>query len=124
MSKLTIKVGTAEDFFRRGRDTARRADRGERLPDKRIVSFEDALDMLSVLTPRRVEVFRTVRSKPGSLTDVSLRLGRDRSAVKRDVDALQQAGLVVVRVKTLPGHGRMKEVSAAARRVTLQAEVA
>ena len=124
MKKVTVKVESPEDFFRRGKDIARRADRGEPLAEEMTLSFEDTADMLALLTPKRVELFREVQVKPGSLTDISLRLRRDRSAVKRDVDALERAGLVIVSVKTLPGHGRMKEVRASARRIKVQAEVA
>ena len=124
MKKVTVKVESPAEFFRRGRDIARRADCGEALAEEMTLSFEDTADMLALLTPKRVELFREVKVRPGSLTDISLRLNRDRSAVKRDVDALERAGLVVVSVKTLPGHGRMKEVRASARRIKVQAEVA
>jgi predicted transcriptional regulator len=60
---------------------------------------------------------------PGSITEIAQRLHRDRSAVKRDVDELARAGLVTVTEKPLPGHGRMKEVRATARRFRLMAEI-
>ena len=47
MTRLTIKTGTAEDFFKRGRQLAQAADRGEPLPDERIISFEDPADMIA-----------------------------------------------------------------------------
>lgn len=40
--------------------------------------------------------FREVRECPGSITDLSQRLHRDRSAVKRDIDELERIGLVEV----------------------------
>jgi predicted transcriptional regulator len=61
---------------------------------------------------------------PTLFTQISERLHRDRSAVKRDVDELERAGLVTIADKVLPGHGRMKEVRATANRFSLQAEVA
>lgn len=123
MTKLTIKTGTEEDFFRRGRVLARAADRGEQLPDERIISFEDPADVMKLITAARLAVFRVVKEMPGSITEISERLHRDRSAVKRDVDELERAGLVTVSEKILPGHGRMKEVRATANRFSLQAEV-
>ncbi|WP_327383211.1 hypothetical protein [Caballeronia choica] len=39
---------------------------------------------------------------------MATRLGRDRSAVKRDVDALQHAGLVSVETAVNAGHGNHK----------------
>lgn len=61
---------------------------------------------------------------PGSITEISERLHRDRSAVKRDIDELERAGIVTVSEKVLPGHGRMKEVRATAQQVCLMAVVA
>ena len=124
MTKLTIKTGTEEDFFKRGRQLAKAADRGERLPAERIISFEDPADVMKLMTEARLALIRAVKEMPGSITEISKRLHRDRSAVKRDVDELERAGLVTVAEKVLPGHGRMKEVRATAQRFSLQAEVA
>lgn len=124
MSKITIKTGTEEDFFKRGRQLAKAADRGDQLPDERIISFEDPADVMKLMTSARMALFRAVKEMPGSITQISERLHRDRSAVKRDLDELERAGLVTIADKVLPGHGRMKEVRAAANRFSLQAEVA
>ena len=123
MTKLTIKTATEDDFFARGRQLAKAADRGELLPDERIVSFEDPADVMKLITVARLALFRAVKEMPGSITQISQRLQRDRSAVKRDVDELERAGLVTISEKVLPGHGRMKEVRATAQRFRLQAEV-
>lgn len=123
MTKLTIKTGSADDFFKRGRQLARAADRGEQLPDERIVSFEDPADVMKLITAARLALFRAVKEMPGSITEIANRLHRDRSAVKRDIDELERAGLVTIADKVLPGHGRMKEVRATANRFSLQAEV-
>ena len=124
MTKLTIKTGTEKDFFARGRRLAKAADRGEPIPAERIISFEDPADMLSLLTPATLELLRSVKEAPASITIIAARLQRDRSAVKRDVDQLESAGLVIVETKTLPGHGRMKEVRPVARSFRLEALVA
>jgi predicted transcriptional regulator len=123
MSKLTIKTGTEEEFFKRGRRLAQAADRGEALPEEQVVSFEDPADVVKLMTTARLALFRTVKEMPGSITQISERLHRDRSAVKRDVDELARAGLVTIAEKVLPGHGRMKEVRVTASRVSLVAEV-
>ena len=124
MTKLTVKTGTEHDFFKQGRQLAKIADRGDTLPEERIVSFEDPADLMKLITGARLALFRAVKEMPGSITQIAERLHRDRSAVKRDVDALERAGLVTIADKVLPGHGRMKEVRAAANRFSLQAEVA
>lgn len=85
MTKLTIKTGTEEAFFKRGRELARVADRGDQLPDECIISFEDPADVMKLITTTRLALFRAVKEAPGSITEISERLHRDRSAVKRDV---------------------------------------
>jgi len=120
MTKLTIKISTEEGFFKRGRQLAKAADQGGPLPDEHIISFEDPADMMKLVTAARLALFRAVKEMPGSITEIAQRLHRDRSAVKRDVDEMQRAGLVTVTEKVLPGHGRMKEIRATARRLSLQ----
>jgi predicted transcriptional regulator len=124
MTKLTIKTGTEEDFFARGRRLAKAADRGQSIPEERIVGFEDPAEVIKLITATRLALFRAVKEAPGSITDIAARLHRDRSAVKRDLDELEQVGLVTIVEKILPGHGRMKEVRATATRFQLMAEVA
>ena len=121
MTTLIIKTATEDDFFKRGRRLAQLADRGELLPDECVISFEDPADVMKIVTATRLALFRAVKEMPGSITQISQRLHRDRSAVKRDVDELERAGLVTITEKVLPGHGRMKEVRAAAQRFSLQA---
>ena len=123
MSQFTITTSTEQAFFQRGRKLARAADEGESLAAERILSFEDPAEMMKLISAARLALFRAVRQAPGSITDIATRLQRDRSAVKRDLDALERAGLVTIVETTLPGHGRMKQVHASATRLTLMAEV-
>ncbi len=123
MKNVTLKAGNEQDFFRRGKVLARLADSGEPMPEERTVSFEDPADLLRLLTTSRLDVFRSVKGEPGSITAIAGRLHRDRSAVKRDVDQLAQVGLVTIETKTLPGHGHMKEIRASASIFRLEAMV-
>ena len=123
MSKITVRAGTEKDFFQRGKTLARLADAGKPLPEERTVSFEDPAELLRLLTASRLDIFRSVKDAPGSITVIANRLRRDRSAVKRDVDQLEQAGLVTIETKVHPGHGHMKEVRASATRFRLEAMV-
>ncbi len=124
MSKLTVKTASEQEFFKRGLAIAKLADATKRLPPERVVSFEDPAGLLNLLTTSKLELLRAVKEAPGSITIIAAKLRRDRSAVKRDVDRLAEAGLVTVEVKTLPGHGRMEEVRAVADRFRLEAMVA
>ena len=123
MKNVTLKAADEQDFFRRGKVLARLADAGQPMPEERTVSFEDPADLLRLLTASRLEVFRSVKGEPGSITVIAGRLQRDRSAVKRDVDQLAQVGLVTIETKPLPGHGHMKEIRAAAGIFRLEATV-
>ena len=123
MKNVTLKAGNEKDFFRRGKVLARLADAGQPIPEERTVSFEDPADLLRLLTVSRLDVFRSVKAEPGSITVIAGRLHRDRSAVKRDVDQLARVGLVTIETKTLPGHGHMKEIRAAAGIFRLEAMI-
>ena len=123
MKSIILKAGTEQEFFRRGKDLSRLADAAKALPEELTISFEDPTELLRLLTAARLDVLRSVKDVPGSITVIAERLRRDRSAVKRDVDQLAVAGLVTVEVMALPGHGRMKEVRAAARQFRLEALV-
>lgn len=123
MIKLTITTGTEKEFFQRGKELARRLDRGERVTAENIITFEDPEDILELVTPARVDLFRAVKDEPGSIAEIARRLHRDRSAVKRDVDILAAAGLIQVETKPFRGHGRMKFVKALAEKFQLTAQV-
>jgi predicted transcriptional regulator len=119
--KTTIQVASADDFFKRGKEIAKLADQGKRIAPERIVSFEDPEDLARLITTANTKIvlFREVRACAGSITDLSQRLHRDRSAVKRDIDELERIGLVEVEDMPFPGHGRRKEVRAVAEQVLL-----
>jgi predicted transcriptional regulator len=112
--KLTVMTGSAEDFFDRGKEFARKLDKGEEVEPECIISFEDPQELLELITTAKMNIFKTVKSEPGSIAEIARRLHRDRSAVTRDINKLADDGLVSVEVKPFRGHGRMKVISAAA----------
>lgn len=121
--KTLVTSADPKEFFKRGREIAKLADRKEPIEPETVIAFEDMEDMMRLVSKARLALFRTVKAHPGSITEISRRLGRDRSAVKRDVDDLVLAGLLEVTEKPLPGHGRMKEVRVSADRIYLSATV-
>jgi predicted transcriptional regulator len=124
MRNINVSNGTVGDFFQRGREIARKVDRGEALEPEYTLTFEDPGDMFAVMSPARLAIFRAAKAEPASITAIAQRLHRDRSSVKRDVDILAAAGLLDIEETPLPGHGRQKYISAAADRICLQAVVA
>lgn len=119
MTKTRIETGTEAAFFARGKRIARQADRDEALAETHIITFDDPTEVAQLLTQARIGLFRTIKAEPASITAIATRLHRDRSAVKRDVDALLAAGLVSVETTANPGHGTCKVVRAIASRVDL-----
>src|SRR4030065_71714 len=106
--KTTIKVANTDEFFKRGKEIAKLADQGKRIPRERIISFEDPEDLARLITTAKLVLFREVKECPGSITDLSQPLPRRRSAVKRDIDELERIGFGEAEEKPFPGHGRKK----------------
>lgn len=117
--KTTIKVANTDEFFSRGKEIAMLADQGKHIPRERIIAFEDPEDLARLITTAKLVLFREVKECPGSITDLSQRLHRGRSAVKRDIDELERIGLVEVEEIPFSGHGRKKEVRAVTGQVLL-----
>ena len=124
MKRTTVRAGTTREFFERGRNFARRVRTGERLPESRLITFEDPVDMMRLLSPAKLKLLRAVKAQSGSIGSLASRLGRDRSAVTREVAQLQRFGLLRVAEEALPGHGRMKKVSAVSGEIRLEAVIA
>jgi predicted transcriptional regulator len=109
---MHIKIESTEDFFVRGKTIASLADKGALEAAGKIVTFENAEDLASVVSAAKIALFREVRAHSGSITDIAKRLNRDRSAVKRDIDVLQSIGMVKVITTRNDGHGIKKQVVA------------
>jgi predicted transcriptional regulator len=123
LKNLNVNTGTAEAFFERSLNRARKLDRGEKLPAEMRLTFEDPADLLRVLTAQRVRVLHAVRKKPAPVSDLAIVLKRDRTAVKRDVKILTSFGLVKTHEETNPGHGRRKIVEPLASKYELVATI-
>lgn len=121
MKKVTIGLGDENDFFERGRRIAKAADSRESIPEEATVTFGDPVELVRALTPSRLELVAAVKAQPDSIQGIADRVHRDRSAVRRDLQALIDAGIVLVERRVLPGHGTMKFLQVPAKKVVLQA---
>lgn len=119
--KITVRTGTADDFFAVARDAARRMDRGERMEGAVTLMFEDPRRMLAVLSDERQRLMRAVLNAPRTVAELTRALKRDRATVSKDVRLLERAGLVMTRRQPNPGHGVRKLVSAVAPKIDLRA---
>lgn len=121
MKKITIGLGDENDFFEHGRRIGKAADAGERIPEEALVTFGDPAELVRALTPSRLELVAAVKEKPDSIQGIADHVHRDRSAVRRDLQALIDAGIVLVERRVFPGHGSMKFLQVPGKKVVLQA---
>lgn len=121
--KTIVGVANFEDMMERSLDRAKKRARGERVRPERRILFEHPEDMLALLTAHRIRLFREVKERPLSVTDLAKALDRNRSAVSRDVKVLRERRLLKVTKTVNPGHGVVTLVSARSKRVELRAQL-
>jgi predicted transcriptional regulator len=123
MKQVIVKTATEADFFQRGREIARLADRAEALPEECVISFEDPADLLKLLTTARLNLLQKIKEQPGSITQLAQRLHRNRSTVKRDVEMLARYGLVAVESTVSSRQTRVEEIHPRVGRLRLEASI-
>lgn len=97
MDKQQIHVGIedADRGFERFIETWERAERGQIRQTEVHLNFGDLSTLLSILTPRRLDVLKTLRQQSSSsVRALSKKLGRDYKNVHADVRALENVGLL------------------------------
>lgn len=122
-TKVRITNDGVEGFFARARERARKLDRGEEIAPEMTISFENASDMMRVLSPQRVRVLRVARQGAAPVSTLASGLNRDTRAVSRDVDLLEQLGLLRTWYQTNPGHGKRRIVEPCAAKFQFVATV-
>jgi len=122
-AKIWVTADGPEGFFRRAREHACKFDRNEPIAPELTVTFEDASDMLRVLSAQRVRLLRIAGKKALPVSDLASGLRRDARAVSRDVDLLESFGLIRTRYEANPGHGRRRIVEPRAAKYQLLATI-
>lgn len=120
--KTKVHTDGLEGWAKRARSRAKAMDEERDFPLSKGITFENAAEMVRLLTPARLDLFRTVKNRTVSIKDLASSLGRDLSAVRRDVVALEKFGIVASRHVVNPGHGRVRVVSAPAS-ISISAEL-
>ena len=96
-NKQHIHVGIEDTDrgFERFLETWERAEQGQIRETEVHLNFEDMSMLLSILTPRRLEVLQTLRQQSlASVRALSKNLKRDYKNVHADVQALEGVGLL------------------------------
>jgi predicted transcriptional regulator len=121
--KTVMHSDGLEGHRKRAIERARKMDRGEAVEGVAVLNFADPLDMLAVLTEKRVRLFNQVKKESLSVSGLALRLKRDAKSVRRDVTKLEEAGVVRTRLLKNPGHGRVRIVEPVAQTISLRASL-
>ena len=123
MTKVIIRTDQVEGFFDRARKAAQKADRGESFKRTATFSFEDPQDMFTVLSKSRRRLLLEVMDAPKTMTQLTLKLHRERSAIAKDVGLLEKLGLLVSQKRPNRGHGIEKLVRSVAPKIELIASL-
>jgi predicted transcriptional regulator len=79
--------------------------------------------MMRVLSAERIRLLRFAKQKPAAVSDLAGKLRRDTRTVSRDVDLLEEFGLLQSRYETNPGHGKRRIIHSRARQYQLLATI-
>lgn len=123
--KVRVRVTNdgLKGFFGRAREHARKLDRGDELVPEMTISFENPSDIMQILSPQRIRVLEFAKRGAKPVSSLASGLKRDTRAVSRDVELLEQFGLLRTRYEANPGHGRRRIVEPCADKYQLIATV-
>ena len=121
MTKVIVRTDDVASFFSRARDAARRADQRAAFEGKITLTFEDPQRMFTALSEARRRLMREILHEPRTISELSRRLRRNRSAITKDVGLLEEMGLIVSQRQANPGHGIQKAVRSVAPKIEMVA---
>jgi predicted transcriptional regulator len=120
--KVRLVTDGVKGFISRAREHARKLDRGETWEPEVVISFDDASEMMRVLSAERVRLLRSSKkARPVSVLANALK--RNTRAVSRDINLLESFGLLRTHYVPNPGHGRRRIVEASAEKYQLTASI-
>ena len=121
MTKVIVRTDDVASFVSRARDAARRADQRAAFERKITLTFEDPQRMFTALSEARRRLMREILHEPRTISELSRRLRRNRSAITKDVGLLEEMGLIVSQRQANPGHGIQKAVRSVAPKIEMVA---
>ncbi|HAO21197.1 MAG TPA: transcriptional regulator [Desulfobacteraceae bacterium] len=91
---ISIKAGTADDFFASARETADEIDRGKKVTPKHTI-WIDPEDMAALLRPERTAILRYLKGKKQViLNKLAADTNRSHSSLNRDLKLLSKYQLI------------------------------
>ncbi len=121
--KVSIDVQSKKAFFEKGKEISRLADKGLEIPTEKTIWFEDVRDFHKFLSEKKIQLLTQIREAPSSITELAKTIGRARTAVARDVNELENSGLLQTEMVSNPGHGRTRMVKPIAQHLVLQIKI-
>lgn len=119
MTKVIIRTDKVEGFFDRARKSAQKADRSESFKKSATFSFEDPGQMFTVLSEARRRLMLEVMDEPKTISQLTAKLHRERSAITKDIGLLEKLGLLITHKQANPGHGVEKVVRTVAPKIEM-----
>ena len=121
--KVTLGVSDKKTFFSKGREIARLADAGRKIPMEMTILFEDVEDFNKFISNKKISLLTLVRINPKSISELAKIINRNRSSVTRDINELESSGLVHTEMVDNPGHGKVRMVWPVAKKLLLQIQI-
>jgi predicted transcriptional regulator len=119
--KVVVRSDGFDAYKTRALARSKKLARREVIAPEATVTFESPLAMLEVLTAERIRLCKVARKQNLSISALASALKRDSKSVRRDVIALERAGVLRTREEVNPGHGRVRIVEPLAERFELRA---
>ena len=121
--KVNVDIKSQKDFFKRGKEIARLADKGHEIPHETTIWFENVIDFNKFISEKKIQLLTQIREEPCSITELATLVKRNRTAVTRDVNELEKSGLVLTQMVTNRGHGKVRVVKPIAKHLILQIKI-
>jgi predicted transcriptional regulator len=118
-AEVRVRNDGVKGFFGRAREHARKLDRGADPVPELTISFENPGDIVQILSPERIRLLELAKKGTKPLSTLATGLKRDTRAVSRDIELLEQFGLVRTRYESNPGHGKRRIVEPRAEKFQL-----
>jgi len=119
MTAVSIRTGNVDEFFARARRAAVKVDSGDDFEDKVTISFEDAEEMLLLLSAGRRRIMLEVMKRPQTVQELANILNRKRATIVKEIRYLEQKGLLSRKKAQAKENGSEVFVEAVAPKIEL-----